>query len=148
MRIDSCLKPPGLISSAKMFTLIHKDTQIYLLYTGKAPAFQSDYSKALNGMRLRRSSLDNIAVSALLQKYVHSITAQEKMIDPLNPLQFIHKNNLNFSMNSISDFDVFERISEIRVILKVNGKKIKLDCPISSKEDIRHLQNLYKGSSS
>ncbi len=144
MRIDSCLQPAGLIAAAQMFTLVLKEDQVYLLHTGKGPAFQRDYSRALQGMQLRRGQLENMAVNALLQKYVTQITGKEKLIDALNPHLYIEKKNITFSVQDISDFEIRERTSEIRMSFRISGKKVKFDCPITAKAKILELQKDIK----
>jgi hypothetical protein len=145
MRIDAALTPPGFIAHAKMHTLIFKNDNLYIIYTGAGPASRADYGKALNGYRLHRKSLENLAISALMKKYIKNITAFESKIADDTYEKFAEmKNSFKLSRDQISDVKTKEFHAVIQIKFSGGGKKFKFDCGIEDKEKVLKLAELIK----
>lgn len=142
MRIDGALTPPGFIAAGKMHTLVFKNDTLYVLYSGPGPASRADWSKVSEGKRVHRGKLENMAVSALLKKYLKRITAYEEQIDDENLEQLVkEKHCCKLPKAQISDLKLKRSPADIRLMFKGAGRKFKFDCGL---EDVRNVERLME----
>lgn len=142
MRIDGALTPPGLIASAKMHTLIFKDDTLYILFSGPGPASRADWSRLLEGKRLHSGKLENLAVSALLKRYLVRVSAYEEQISDDNLEELAtQKNCCKLTKDQISDIKLKQSAVDIRLTFTGNGRRFKFDC---GSEDVRNVERLVE----
>lgn len=139
MRIDSALIPPGFIAHAKMYSLILENQKLYILYTGSGPSSQKDYTRGLLQMRQRKDGLSNIAVSALIQKYIRTIQENEKRITESN-LEALGKEDNSYIVELKDIKGLSIKWTEVDVTLRIETlnpkKKFKFDCSLIYKDAI------------
>ena len=134
MRIDGALVPPGIIAGAKMYSIFVEQGNLYLIFTGAGPAAQKDYSKALKGYRLEKGALENLAVGALMKKYITTIKAAEAGINVDNLDEAAKgKNCQAIPLSQVSDAASKVTPVDIRLTFKGGGKKLKFDLSLDDK---------------
>jgi hypothetical protein len=146
LRIDAALTPPGFIAHAKMHTLVYRDGTLHVLYTGPGPRSRADWGKALGGGRLHRGMLENLAIGALMRKYMKTILPAEERITESNLEDLSReKNCFRLSKKEISDIDVKVTPVDIRLTFQGAGKKFKFDCGLEDKLALDELVALITG---
>lgn len=140
LRVDSCLVPPGLIASARMYSLVLEGESLYMIFTGPGPASQVDYSRALLQMRQDRDVLVNAAVKAVVNNYLKAIQATEAKINP-SSLQELCQNKQSriLARSGISEVKLDDRKTYMKFSFKADGKKYSFDCSIITKEELQAL---------
>ncbi len=143
MRIDGALTPPGLIARAKMHTLICQDDRVYVLYTGPGPTRQIDYSRAMRGYRVHQGILENLAVSALLRRYIMTIKEAEAKIreDNLDELA-AQKHSFAFPKAAITEVSVRVTPVDVRLTFRVDKRKFKFDCSLDDRAQVEDYAKL------
>lgn len=140
MRIDGALTPPGFFSSAKMFTLVHAEDRLYILFTGPGPASRADYSRSERDLRLRRDGLQNLAVAAVVGSYIPRIKAAEQKIRPDN-LDALGAEPGSTVVVCAAVTAVKVKVSpvDVRLTFRVGKRKFKFDCDLADRSKIEAL---------
>lgn len=136
MRVDSALVPPGLISGAKMHTIIFENGNLYIIPTGSGPASILDYTKGLLHLRQNKDFLVNAAVTALINNYIKKIRETESKINSDTLEQWaVTKGAFKCSLEEIQNFRVTDKDTYVKIEVQASGKKMKFDGTILDKVD-------------
>ena len=140
IRVDSCLIPPGMIASAKMYSLVLEGDTLYQLFTGPGPASIIDYSRGLLHLRQSKDMLTNAVTTAVVNHYIGPIQANEARINPQSLATMAQeKHSCVYDRSSIGDIVYKEQGAWIKFSFSAKGKKIKFDCSIIYKEELQAL---------
>ena len=137
MRINSAMVRPGLIASAKMYSLITKDSKLYIIKTGPGLATQKLYSQGLLGLRTHQGTLENLAVGALIKNTLKKVAAGEARISDNNLDELAGEKDCHvFELSEISNVQLRETPQDIELKFTAAGKKFRFDCPLMDKNEV------------
>ncbi len=145
MKITTALVPPGFVSSAKMHSLYLEKDIFYVICTGPGPASIIDYTQGLLQMRQAMDPLKNLAVTAVINRYVKSIGEVEAQITPENlPQWAAKKGGFSCPASAVTSFKVDDKGNYIKLEITAAEKKFKFDCSIVDREAIKEMASRFK----
>ncbi len=145
MRIDGAMRPPGIVSGAKMFSLIFENEKLFVIHTGPGLASQQLYSSALNGKRLSRGLINNIAVGMVAKRTINKVMRGQERIDNGDINELVkEKHSVLIPKSNINNVKLTTRYHDIRLEIMTTDKKYKFDCPLFEKENVEELCSLLK----
>ncbi len=131
IRIDSCLVPPGWITTAKMHSLLYRGGKLYIIVTGDGPASQVDYTQRLREQRQARDMMVNAAETRVVNRYLRQIQATEAQISWDNLDAWATRpGNRCFAAAEVQGFCAEDRETVVELRFKAGGKGFAFDCSI------------------
>ncbi len=126
-RLDRFVKPAGLISSAKTYSILKDAKHWYFIHTGPSA----------NDVRTQ-GLVQKLAVMSLNNVYEKKILEGEKRIDTEKLEELLKlKNCFSISANDVLSIEVTSNIFQGVVLnIKSSNKKVKLICAAHSKEEV------------
>ncbi|MEM7110825.1 MAG: hypothetical protein AAF614_00220 [Chloroflexota bacterium] len=138
-RIDGVVTPPGLISSAKTYSLILKDEGLYLIHTGPANGRSPNGKLRVNGIATAAAAK---ATAKIVDKRIaKKVAAGEAQLNEKGPEALLQqKHSKLLAAEHISAVKVDEGRSTITLNIRSSQGKFKFWFPLEGKTAVETIQ--------
>lgn len=131
-RIDGAVIPPGLLASAKTFSLILRDKGLYVIHTGPAGANPPGSQIRANG--LIQAAAANATANAVNKRVARKVAEGEARLDEVGPETLVQqKHSKLLTPEQISEINIKENRREIVLEIRSNQGKYKFRLPAEDK---------------
>ena len=131
-RIDGAVTPPGLITSAKTFSLILRDEGLYVIHTGPAGANPPESQVRVNG--LIQAAAANATANVVNKRVARKVAEGEARLDEVGPETLVQqKHSKLLTAGQISEINVKENRREIVLEIRSSQGKYKFRLPAEDK---------------
>ena len=127
-RIDGAVTPPGIITSAKTFSLILRDEGLYVIHTGPAGAHPPGSQVRANG--LIEAAAANATANAVNKRITRKVAEGEARLDEVGPETLVQqKHSKLLTAGQISEINIKENWREIVLEIRSSQGKYKFRLP-------------------
>lgn len=131
-RINGAVTPPGLISSAKTFSLILRDEGLYVIHTGPASGQPSGSQVRVNGVL--QAVAANATANAVNKRIAQKVAAGEARLNEMGPAALAQqKHSKLLTPDQISEINIKENLREIVLEIRSSQGKYKFRLPPEDK---------------
>lgn len=131
-RIDGAVTPPGLISSAKTFSLILRDEGLYVIHTGPASGQPPGSQMRVNGVL--QAAAANATANVVNKRIIQKVAEGEARLDEVGPETLVQqKHSKLLPPEQISEINIKENRREIVLEIRSSQGKYKFRLPAEDK---------------
>ncbi len=131
-RIDGAVAPPGLIASAKTFSLILRDEGLYVIHTGPASGQPPGSQMRANG--ILQTTAANTTTNLVNKRIVQKVAEGEAQLNEIGPETMVQqKHSKLLTANQISEINIKENLREIVLEIRSSQGKYKFRLPLEDK---------------
>ncbi len=123
-RIDGAVVPPGLISSAKTFSLILRDEGLYIIHTGPASGQPAGSQPRAGG--LIEGAAVKATANAVNTRIARKVAESEARLDEQGPVALVQqKHSKLLTAQQIAEINITETRREIILEIRSSQGKYK-----------------------
>ena len=127
-RIDGAVIPPGLIKSAKTFSLILRDEGLYIIHTGPAN------SRPMQANGLIQVAAANATANVANRRIAKKVAEGESRLNEIGPETLVQqKHSRLLTPDQISEINIKENLREIVLEIRSSQGKYKFRLPTENK---------------
>ena len=131
-RIDGAVTPPGLISSAKTFSLILRDEGLYVIHTGPANGQPPGSQMRVNGVL--QAAVTNATANVVNKRIIQKVAEGEAQLNEKGPETLAQqKHSKLLASDQISEINIKENLREIVLEIRSSQGKYKFRLPPEDK---------------
>jgi hypothetical protein len=131
-RIDGAVTPPGLITSAKTFSLIMRDEGLYIIHTGPASGQPPGSQVPVNGVI--QAAAARAATKAVNKRIASKVIDGQARLNETGPEALVQqKHSKLLTPDQISEINIKENLREIVLEIRSSQGKYKFRLPLESK---------------
>jgi hypothetical protein len=131
-RIDGAVTPPGLISSAKTFSLILRDEGLYVIHTGPAGGQPPGSQIRVNGVL--QAAAAQATANVVNKRITQKVAAGEARLNEVGPQALAQqKHSKLLTSDQISEINIKENLREIVLEVRSSQGKFKFRLPPEDK---------------
>ena len=142
-RIDGAVTPPGLISSAKTFSLILRDEGLYVIHTGPASGQPPGSQVRVNGML--QAAAANATANVVNKRISQKVAEGEARLDEIGPGPLVQqKHSKLLAFDQISEINIKENLREIVLEIHSSQGKYKFRLPLEDKVTVEMMKQALR----
>jgi hypothetical protein len=131
-RIDGAVTPPGLIASAKTFSLIMKSEGLYVIHTGPASGQPPDSHMRVNGVI--QAAAAKASANAVNKRIASKVAEGETRLNETGPEALVQqKHSKLLTTDQIAEINIKENLREIVLEIRSSQGKYKFRLPPEDK---------------
>ena len=131
-RIDGAVIPPGLLASAKTFSLILRDEGLYVIHTG--PASGQPAGTPFRTTGVIQAAAANATAKTVNKRVAHKVAKGEEQLNAMGPEALVQqKHSKLLTPDQISEINIKENLREIVLEIRSSQGKYKFRLPTEDK---------------
>lgn len=131
-RIDGAVTPSGLISSAKTFSLILRDEELYVIHTGPASGQPLGSQVRVNGVL--QAAAAQATANVVNKRIAQKVATGEARLNEMGPQALAQqKHSKLLTPDQISEINIKENLREIVLEVRSSQGKYKFRLPPEDK---------------
>jgi hypothetical protein len=142
-RLDGAVTPPGLIASAKTFSLILRDEGLYVIHTGPASGQPPGNQVRVNG--LLQAAAANATANVVNKRITQKVAEGEARLNEIGPETLAQqKHSKLLTADQISEINIKENLREIVLEIRSSQGKYKFRLPPEDKTTAETIKQILR----